>query len=481
MSPPLRALLAVAASLAAAGADDGLSLSLDEAVALALTNSPQLQAARLSVRIEAHAVAAEAARFGRTASAGASHRADRSPSISALERVETVTSSVAGVDVGLAQALASGGRVGLSFGNERYASNAAYRILDPVYQSQLAVEFAQPLLRGRGEVNRAPLQLARGQLAIAEVELDGGEGDLRAGVSAAYWDLYAARQGLTVQEQLVGGAGRVLETVRARAAAGADPQASVLQARVGVARREESAIRAEGEVQRAEDRLKALSGIDRDPARWPVRLLPTSAPEAVAFDADLAAGIDAAIARSPACRAGGLRVQSLDLQLSLARDRTRPEVNLTARAAVSGIGGGYGDDLEVLRQADGRSWGGGVRLEVPLGADPPQRQEYRRRQLEQERGQIELEQTRLEVVRQVRAQHRLVGLSRRRWEVADLALQLAEQSVAEQEQRLALGLATVRDVLDAQDDLAETRLDRLAAVVDYAKALVEWRRLTGAP
>ena len=61
-----------------------------------------------------------------------------------------------------------------------------------------------------------------------------------------------------------------------------------------------------------------------------------------------------------------------------------------------------------------------------------------------------------------------------------MAERLAEQNVTEEEERLALGLSTVRQVLDAQDDLAESRSRRLQAIVDYNKALVEWRRLTGA-
>jgi outer membrane protein TolC len=51
--------------------------------------------------------------------------------------------------------------------------------------------------------------------------------------------------------------------------------------------------------------------------------------------------------------------------------------------------------------------------------------------------------------------------------------------VAEEEDRLTLGLSTVRQVLDAQDDLAEARAKRLRAVVDYSKALIDWEWLTG--
>ncbi|MBI2506299.1 MAG: TolC family protein, partial [Candidatus Latescibacteria bacterium] len=50
---------------------------------------------------------------------------------------------------------------------------------------------------------------------------------------------------------------------------------------------------------------------------------------------------------------------------------------------------------------------------------------------------------------------------------------------AEEEERLKLGLSTARQVLDAQDDLAQARATRLRAVVDYNQSLIEWQRLTG--
>ena len=116
---------------------------------------------------------------------------------------------------------------------------------------------------------------------------------------------------------------------------------------------------------------------------------------------------------------------------------------------------------------------------MPLG-DDPERHRYRRSRLARERGEVDLERLRLALVNQVREQYRMVRINARRARVADLAVDLSVQSLGEQEERLALGLATVREVLDAQDDLAEARARRLQAVVESRKALIEWRRLTGA-
>lgn len=480
----LAALLAICALALPADAipgladPDSLELSLSQALDMALELNPGIRSARVSTRIRSRAVAAEGARFGRGLSADVSHQTERAPSISALESVETSTSSVMTAGVGVDQQLATGGRVGLRFTNSRYSSNAAYRILDPVYQSGVSVEFSQPLLQGRGEVNRTGLRLARNELTIAEVELEEQVRDLTADVSAAYWDLYFALQDLKVQRQLADGGRRVLETVRTRAEMGADPRTTILQAEVGVARRQADMIAAEGEVGQAEDRLRSLLGLDQDPAHWTTRLVPTSEPALDAFGGDLSAGVRAALESSPAYRRFEVQVQNLDLQAALARDMTRPEVNLNARLGLTGIGGTYGDNVDVLTEAEGRTWRGALTLEVPLGQDPD-RERYRQRLLEKERGQIDLERLRLAIAQQVREQYRLVRINHRQSGVADLAVRLARQNVAEEEQRLALGMSTVREVLDAQDDLAEARVSRLRAIVDYNRARIEWTRLTG--
>lgn len=458
-------------------ATDQLDLSLDRAVQMSLELNPGIRSARLGTKIQSRAVAAEEARFGRSAGVVISHQAERSPSISALEAVQTSTSDVLSVGATLSQELSSGGRLGASFTNQRLSSNAAYRTVDPVYQSEVGLEFSQPLMRGRGNINRVGLHLARNELDTAGLTLERRVRDLKADVGLAYWDLFYARQNLQVQRQLTEGARRVLETVETRAQMGAGPRNSILQAQVGKAQRDEGTVIAEGAVAQAEDRLRSLMGLDQDPEAWHLRLVPQTSPTLQPFDSDLATSVDRAVKVSPAYRSTQIQLQSLDLQVRLARDRARPDVDLTARLGVTGIGGSYSDNAEVLGKADGRSWRGSLLLSLPFGTTPDD-ERLSERLLEKQRAEVDLERLRLDIVRQMREQHRRVNVDRRRAEVAQFAQSLAAQNVDEQEERLALGLSSVRQVLDAQDDLAAARNSHLRALVDYNQALVEWGRLT---
>lgn len=475
------ALLGLVGWCSAAEAAQELRLSLGDALEMAQGRNPQLRSMRLSQQVMQQGVAAAAARFGRHLTASASHLSQRSPSISALEGVQTASSSTMAVGLGLQQELPTGGRIGVTFDNWRLSSNAAYRIIDPVYQSQLGLEFTQPLLRGRGDVNHTDLRLARAAEQVADLDLSEGLRNLQADVSRAYWDLHYAAEDLAVQQQLAGGARRLLETVRARVAMGAGPRSDILQTEVGVARRDEAVIIAEGAARQAEDRLKSLTGLDQDAATWDQRILPTTMPpDEVALQIDLRSGIERGIQLHPQLQRQALELTQLDLQLAAARDAARVQLDLRARVGLSGIGATYADNAEVLGELEGRSWNGGVELRLPLG-DDPQQHRLRQSQLQRQRGEIDLERQRLVLVNQVREQYRMVGINSRRARVADLTVQLSAQSLHEQEERLALGLATVREVLDAQDDLAQARASRLQAVVEFRKARIEWQRLTGGP
>ncbi len=457
-------------------AQEPLHLSLQQAVDMALERNLGLRRAQVGLQVQEQGVAVEQARFGRSLGASLSQQSQRSPSFSRLEEVETVTNTSVNTGVELSQQLSTGGALGLGFSNTRASSNAAFRLIDPVYYSDLGLNFTQPLVRGRGRIARIGLDLARNGVEQAQAQVEQNLRDLEAQVSLAYWNLFFARENLQVRQQLHQGARRVLETVRVRAEMGLDSRSSILQAEVGAAQREEEVVAAEGSALQAEDGLKNL--LNPDPAFWQASLIPSSTPELTPFAGDLDQGIARAIESSPAFRQARLELQGLDLQIELARDQTRPAINLNASAGLTGLGATYADNLEVLKEREGRSWQGTLSLDVPLGNNS-EAQRFQQRLLEKQRSELDLEQLRLQLVQQVREQFRQVSVTRRRSEVALLAERLAAQNVAEEEERLKLGLSTVRQVLDAQDDLAQARVSRLRAVVDYNQALIEWQRLTG--
>jgi outer membrane protein TolC len=64
-------------------------------------------------------------------------------------------------------------------------------------------------------------------------------------------------------------------------------------------------------------------------------------------------------------------------------------------------------------------------------------------------------------------------------EVASRGRDLAEEQLRTLLKRKDVGLATTRDVLEGEEDLAEARTELTAAFADYNKAVTDYLRVTG--
>ena len=209
-----------------------------------------------------------------------------------------------------------------------------------------------------------------------------------------------------------------------------------------------------------------------------MQLIPAISPGLVPFEDDLDLGLQRTLKQNADYRKSAITLRSRSLLVDQARDRARPEVNLTLRAGLSGIGANYSDDIRGLSDLEGRSWQGGFTLDIPLGAHA-ERERYHRRLSEFEQEKLNRNYQREKLVQQVKEDFRQVQTDRKRAEVARMAEELAERHVREEEDRLALGVSTVREVLDAQDDLAAARASKIKAIVDFNKSVVKWTHLTG--
>src|SRR5207244_13526999 len=67
------------------------------------------------------------------------------------------------------QTLQTGTNYNISFNTSRFTTNSAFAFINPAYNSGLALQLTQPLLRNRGFFpNRAPIVLARRNLNLSE-------------------------------------------------------------------------------------------------------------------------------------------------------------------------------------------------------------------------------------------------------------------------------------------------------------------------
>ena len=92
---------------------------------------------------------------------------------------------------------------------------------------------------------------------------------------------------------------------------------------------------------------------------------------------------------------------------------------------------------------------------------------------------VDLEEARRQVAVSVVDAVNSVRTARKRIEVSETSIRLAEQNIEVEQARFQAGRATNFDVLQRQNELEQSRLSYARAVVDYLQALTLLDSLTG--
>ncbi len=227
------------------------------------------------------------------------------------------------------------------FLNGRLATTNPFVGLNPFYNTSLSVGLTQPLLRGRAtDPDRTNIRIRRKNVEISDADFELRVIDVAVRVQEMYWNLVAARQDVAVSEEAVRLAQTQLELNQRQIAAGTLARVELPAAEAELERRRDTYFATLNVLTQVENALKALLTGNRAADLWNDELIPvedrTVDPPPVS---DLESAVGGAIRKRPELRALALRQDSTGLQKQLAKDQTRPGVNLNAGYIVAGLGG----------------------------------------------------------------------------------------------------------------------------------------------
>jgi outer membrane protein TolC len=247
-------------------------------------------------------------------------------------------------------------------------------------------------------------------------------------------------------------------------AAGRLAAVEIVQSEANVARQELSLLSARNSLDAARLDLLQILALDVN-----IGLTPTEKLTAQPLRMDLAHALATARAHRTDYRQAFLLRDISRLNLRLAEDGLRWELNAVGSAAVNSSGGTF---TRTLRRA-GRTEPGvalGLELRIPISnlSDQARAVSARIALQQQELSLQDLEQ-RLEV--EVRNALRTVEISWKSQKLAEQAVKLSEQKLDIERQRLRAGRSSNFQVVTFEDDLVRTRTDLLSARIGYLNAL----------
>jgi outer membrane protein len=410
----------------------------------------------------------------------------------ALRRIDTGQAA----SVGLSQRLPVGTQASISVGGGRSSTNNAFANVNPEFNSSFRITATQSLWRNQlGFQDRAEVRVARYEVARSRASLAAElQGAVQSAVSR-YWNAVLASEGLAVRRKSLELAEATHAKNRRMLELGALPPLEIHRSEADVASRRLDVLRGEFELRRSHDELKRELGIDADPelARADIELVDT--PEAAATDAvDADAAVAAALRARPEIAALERASETDEAQVGLARDRSRPGLDLTASYALSGVSGteldlsaspatvlsqgGLSRAFDQLGRRQFPVYTIGVTLDLPLH-NRANRAALATARLEQERGRLELQEKRLDVGLEVRRAVDEVQHTQRAIELAVQARDLSKKTLESEQRKYELGAAELFLVLQEQARFAQSELALLSAKVDYQEALTRLDLATG--
>ncbi len=385
----------------------------------------------------------------------------------------TVKSQTLALNSSLSQQFWTGGTAAVSFNNGYTNSN--FVSLSNSWQTGLGVSISQPLLKNVGrEATEIAINVSRYSKFAALEHFNSRLLSTVAQVRTEYFKLYSLREDRNVKKVSLELAQKILSETKARVKAGILPAMEILNAEFGAVTREKELNDAELAVSNQVDVLRLLLQIeDKASDLLTVDLPPRDLVVVVESEA-----IQKALLNRPDIREQKRNLELNELQTRNLSQKIRPDLSLVASAQVSGLDSSYQRNINQVLAFDYPVWSVGLNFSYPLGNGAAEN-DYRKSRLKTEQTSLQLRSLEENSAKEVKAAVRGVVAGYKQIEVADRGTAFAEERLRAFMRKNEVGLATTKDVLDVENDLAVSRSNQINAVVGYANALTLYWQATG--
>lgn len=473
-----------------------MTLSLREAIVLALQHNINLEVARLSLASASQGVLAASGIFDPFISLDFTESSSTLPATNQLVGAQVNKQDRRTFNLNLGVLLPTGAQAGVSWTNNRTKTNSTFFFLNPSYTSGLTFSLTQPLLRSFGtDVNRARIEIARANRKLSLLDFERLVITSLQEVESAYWNLVYARENLKVKEQSLKLAQDLLEQTRIRVRVGTSAPIDIVQSEATVAAREQDIILAENAVQAAADRLKILLGFE-EPLDFLAEIEPTDSLQAQQQTVDFGEAVQRALQRRPELRSKQVETEIVQQNLLLARSSLLPQLDFSVNYGYSGVGGtftqrnpqtgeilfrvpgNWDDALQQIWDRDYKQWSAAITFSQAIG-NHQAKAELARRRFELAAAAQAAAAQRQAVIAEVREAVRNLEASTKAIAAAVKARELAEKNLEAELKKFQNGMSTNYQVLQIQEDLAAAQVAELQARVGFRQALVAYEVAVG--
>jgi outer membrane protein len=343
---------------------------------------------------------------------------------------------------------------------------------DDEYQMYLGVRLRQPLLKNAGiGTTKTAIRVAQSE---SQASFQAYRREMMRKVSEAasvYWDYYRAQENLTLIQESVRIAEKILIDNRQRHRTGKMAKTEVLEAMAGVASRKTLFSEAQHEHREAANRLSKVLSVNPSPES--LHFEATDKPVVDKLDFDNQKILQNAFELQPEYLEARERLKKADVKLSFAKNQRWPELDLIASYGYNGLDFSRSGSWDQIKNGDFENWSVGVEFRVPLGGGIKSRSELRKAQLEIKSQLLVLKDIEVIVTNNIdTALHRISSAEEQR-QYADGIVELRKQLLDAELGRLDAGKSSTRLILEKEDDYRNAKEFALKNTVELQTALLE--------
>lgn len=416
----------------------------------------------------------------------------------------------------------------LDFSSAKINNNSSFNALNPTYPTAATLNLTQPLWRGLFfDQNRERLLVARKGVRQTDEQFRQSVITIATQAIRAYWELEYALRNLDVQIEAVHLAEQQDASNRRQVEQGTQAVVDVIQTQTQLSNYQQNVFSAQQTLTQAENTLKALMLPNRNDPLWNAALKTSIAPDESAPVPTLQEALHQALAERPDLKAGEIGVQISELDAKLAKEQTKPQVNLTAQVGVQGLAGevvpstgggfgaifapilnqinelstlagipqipasalsststvpdffvgGYGQSLQTLRDGRFPTVKIGVQVSLPIG-NRTARAQAAIATINQKQTITQQQQLEMTVESDVRNTLQSLMNSDLIQNTAHRAAELAQQQYDSEQRQFKAGTSSVFLVLQRQNELITAKLREIRATADRGEAQADFDRAT---
>jgi outer membrane protein TolC len=453
-----------------------LSLTLEDALRRALENSYAIKIASYNPAVETTRVVEAEAAFDAVFFTDMIKNVQDRPTGSELTSSDVDFFSLTG---GVRKLLPIGTQVSASYGMQRTKTSIQFQQINPEYFNDIVLEMRQPFLRGFGlDQNRSLIIIAKNNRRTSDLAFRRQVRDTLRRVEEGYWNVVRARRDVVLVARMLAGFEAIYTYLDARRDFDVIP-VQLAATKADLERSRAEFVRVCANVFDAEDALiTAMNAPDIDLAD-DIEIVPTDSLTLERITVDRLAEVQTALDNRPEIKEDELLVANAKIAVGRAKNAELPGLDVTFRYAIDGLAGTADKAFDEVSRHNFTEYYVGVEFEVPIGNRGP-RAAHHRAKLQHRQALAALKARFEEVILDVNLSVRRLASTYDElgpfYESVDASEREVNSIVARAER---MDINTLRNELNARQNLAARRRGLLDTMVNYNIAIIDLERAKG--